>query len=601
MALAIALIAMIAGPARLPPIRSSGDDGGRRGVLKSPAVVIGGGWPKGLSMETTWTLLDLAGAVALLLWGTHMVGSGIQRAFGPDLRRFLGTALNGRLTAFAAGAGVTAILQSSTATGLMTAAFAATGAVALQPALAVMLGANVGSTLIVQAFSFDVAGIAPAFILLGVVLFRRSSATRTRDLGRVAIGLGLMLMALHNLVSLLTPFEDQPSFRMILGAITTQPVLDVLLAAGLTWAAHSSVAVVLLVLSFAAQGAIPPHAAFALVLGANLGTAINPLLEGAAGDDPVARRLPLGNLLARAVGCIVALALLDRIGPWLVTVSPDPVRAVANFHTGFNLVIAAVCLPLLGPYAKLLTRLLPNRVSADDPGRPRYLADDALESPAIALAAAAREALRMTDTLEAMLTGAATCLSLADRRRLAETRRLDQILDRLGGAVRSYLTRLDPEVLTDADHRRLNEILTYTTNLEAAGNVLDRDLMGHAAKRLKRGVPFPPDMRSGAEGLLHRLASSARAAAAVFMTEDARAAGALVAEKEAFRALEADATADHFARLRQRGDTGGDSADDWLDLVRDLKRVNSHLVAAAAYPVLAGQGALLTSRLRIDS
>ena len=194
---------------------------------------------------------------------------------------------------------MTAILQSSTATGLMVAGFAAGGAVALVPALAVMLGANVGTTLIVQALSFDVAEVAPALILLGVILFRRGTAARTRDLGRVSIGLGLMLMALHSLVTLVTPYEDVPSLRLVLGAITTEPVLDVLVAAGLTWAAHSSVAVVLLVMSFAAKGAVPPDAAFALVLGANLGTAINPVLEGVSGDDPVARRLPIGNLLNR--------------------------------------------------------------------------------------------------------------------------------------------------------------------------------------------------------------------------------------------------------------------------------------------------------------
>jgi phosphate:Na+ symporter len=550
-------------------------------------------------MDTTWTLLDLAGAVALLLWGTHMVQTGIQRAFGPDLRRFLGTALHNRLAAFAAGLGVTAILQSSTATGLMVAGFAAAGAVALRPALAVMLGANVGTTLIVQAFSFNVSGIAPVLILLGVVLFRRSTATRTRDLGRVGIGLGLMLMALHSLVTSLTPFEDQPSFRMILGAVTTQPVVDVLLAAGLTWMAHSSVAVVLLVLSLAAQGTVPPDAAFALVLGANLGTAINPVLEGGGGNDPEARRLPIGNLLTRIVGCVVGLALLDRIGAFMVRWEPDPVRAVADFHTGFNLVLAVVFLPALAPYAALLRRLLPARLAADDPSQPRYLDASAMESAPIAIASAAREALRMADTLEVMLAGVADTLGSTDRRRIAEVRRLDDVLDRLNSAIKAYLTALDPDALNDADHRRLTEIFVFATNLEAAGDVIDRDLMGLAAKRLKRGVVLSEAERADATHLLQRLTGTARAAAAVFMQQDARAARVLVAEKEAFRALEAEATAAYFAQMRQGG-VGLGASSLQLDLLRDLKRVNSHLVAAAAYPVLEGQGALLSTRLRED-
>ena len=223
-------------------------------------------------MSMTLTLIDLAGAIALLLWGVHMVQSGIQRAFGPQLRRFLGRTLHDRFSAFLAGLGVTAVLQSSTATGLMTASFAAGGLVDLVPALAVMLGANVGTTLIVQLLSFSIARVAPLFVLVGVVLFRRGAATRSRDLGRVAIGLGLMLFALQQLLALLTPYEDVPSLRLLLGAIATQPVIDVVIATALTWAAHSSVATVLLTISLAAQGVVPPQAAFALVLGANLGS-----------------------------------------------------------------------------------------------------------------------------------------------------------------------------------------------------------------------------------------------------------------------------------------------------------------------------------------
>ena len=543
-----------------------------------------------------WTLLDLAGAVALLLWGLHMVQTGIQRGFAANLRRWLGTALGNRLAAFAAGLGVTAILQSSTATGLMVAGFAAGGAVALVPALAVMLGANVGTTLIVQLLSFDVAEVAPALILLGVIMFRRGTAARSRDLGRVAIGLGLMLLSLHQLVSLISPYEDLPNLRTVLGAITTTPVLDVLLAAGLTWAAHSSVAVVLLVMSLASRGTVPPDAAFALVLGANLGTAINPVLEGVSGDDPVARRLPVGNLLTRVIGCIIALALLHRIGALMVQLEPDPARAVADFHTGFNLILAILFLPALNPYAFALRKLLPARIDVDDPSRPRYLDQTALESPPIAIAAAAREALRMADALEAMLTRAGETLAITDHRQIGEVRRLDDVLDHLNTAIKIYLSSLDPESLSEDDQRRLTQVLVFASNLEAAGDVVDRDVMGHIAKRLKRGRPLTPDDCTEGRQLLDRLSATVRAAAAVFMSEDARAARQLAAEKEAFRDLEAAATRAQFAGLRQGQKNPLD-----VDLVRELKRVNGHLVAAAAYPVLEGQGELLSSRIRLDS
>jgi phosphate:Na+ symporter len=548
-------------------------------------------------MDFSVTLVNLAGSVALLLWGVHMVQTGVQRALGARLRGLLGVALRNRFQAFLAGIGVTAILQSSTATGLMVTGFAAGGLVDLVPALAVMLGANVGTTLIVQVLSFKVAEVAPALILIGVLMFRRTSAA-PRDFGRVLIGLGLVLMALSQFVGLLDPYEDVPSLRMLLGAVSTQPVLDVILAAGLTWAAHSSVAVVLLTMSFAAKGVVPPHAAFALVLGANLGTAINPVLEGGAGDDPAARRLPIGNLINRALGVAVGLALLPVLGPWMVTVDPDNTRVIADFHTGFNLVLALVFFPLLTPYAAMLRRLLPTRMDLADPSRPLYLDVAAIEVPMVALGAAAREALRMADALESMLQGLRDALQRPDRRQLSELKRLDDVLDTLNTAIKSYMTALPSEAMTEADHRRVVEILSFSMNLEHAGDVVDKGLLGMVAKQVKRGLVLSAAETEPLLGLIDRLMGNLRAAAALLVTGDDRAARLLVEEKEVFRGLEAEATTAHFERLRA-GKVGSiETSALHLDALRDLKRVNAHLVAAAAYPVLEGKGELLPSRLR---
>jgi phosphate:Na+ symporter len=543
--------------------------------------------------------MDLAGAVALLIWGVHMVQTGITRAYGPQLRRMLGYALGNRFKAFLAGLGVTSILQSSTATGLMTTAFAAGGLVDLVPALAVMLGANVGTTLIVQVLSFDVSRVSFLFILLGVFMFRRSGVTRTRDLGRVGIGLGLMLIALQHLLAMITPYEDVPSLRMLLGAVTTEPLIDIVIAAGLTWAAHSSVAVVLLIMAFAAQGVVPPHAAFALVLGANLGTAINPLLESGVGGDPAAKRLPIGNLINRIVGCTLALALLNWIGPALITLEPNTTRAVADFHTGFNIILALLFFPLLKPFARFLVRLLPTRVDAADPSQPVYLDGAARETPSIALAGAAREALRMVDVFEAMLRGALDSLNGGDRKRVTETARMDNVLDRLDTAIKEYLTSLDIDALDDADHQRLSEILAFTTNLEHAGDIVEKSLMSLAAKRIKRGVSFSEISRQEIREMMDRLIGNARAAAAVFMTEDPRAARQLLGEKEVFREIETRTTEEYFGRARTNRAETIEMGKLLLDIVRDLKRVNAHL-AAAAYPVLEGRGELLSSRLKQD-
>ena len=548
-------------------------------------------------MDFSVTLLNLAGAVALLLWGVHMVQTGVQRAFGARLRSFLSNALRNRFKAFLAGMGVTAILQSSTATGLMITGFAAGGLVELVPALAVMLGANVGTTLIVQVLSFDVAEIAPALILIGLLMFRRASAG-PRDFGRVLIGLGLMLMALHNFIALLAPYEDVPSLRLLLGAISTQPLLDVILAAGLTWAAHSSVAVVLVIMSFAAQGTVPPQAAFALVLGANLGTAINPILEGVTGNDQAAKRLPIGNFVNRLIGVVCAIAVLPYISPWIVTVDPNNARAVADFHTAFNVVLALIFFPLLTPYANLLKRWLPSRINQSDPSRPIYLDPAARETPVLAIGAAAREALRMADVLESMLVGLRESFDNANRKQIGETKRLDDVLDKLNTAIKVYVTSLDSEALGEADVRRAREILGFATNIEQAGDIVDKNLLGIVSKAAKRGVTFSKSGQAELLSMIDRLIMNIRTAASLFMTGDERAARLLAAEKEAFRAMETASTDAHFDRLRSKRIDTTETSSLHLDALRDLKSINKHIVAAAAYPVLESKGELLSTRLR---
>ncbi len=548
-------------------------------------------------MDASMTLVEIAGAIALLLWGTHMVQTGVQRAFGSALRTFLGSTLRRRFTAFLAGIGVTALLQSSTATGLMLTGFAAGGLVDLAPALAVMLGANVGTTLIVQVFAFDVALASPALILIGVLMFRRDSSTRAHDLGRVLIGLGLMLLALTQLLTVTTSYEDTPSLRLLLGAVATTPILDVVLAAGLTWAAHSSVAVVLAVISLAARDVVPPHAAFALVLGANLGTAINPLLEGVSTSDPSARRVPAGNLLTRAVGVIIALPLLGFIGPWLIGIEPSPARAVADFHTLFNLALAALFLPFLTPYAALLRRWLPAKADPADPSRPLYLDPAARETPIVAIGAAQREALRLVDVLAEMLAGARDIIGADDRKLLAETKRRDDVLDSLNTAIKAYLTSMDPEELAEDEQRRLMQILAFSMNLEQAGDVVDRNLLPHLAKRLKRGVAFSVQERAELAAMMERLLANLGAAGALFLTGDIRAARQLANEKVAFRRAEAEGTTAHLARLRHGHLASAQASALHLDVLRDLKQINSHIVAAAAYPVLEGDGELRATRL----
>jgi phosphate:Na+ symporter len=530
-------------------------------------------------MDLPLILIDLAGSVALLLWGVHMVQTGVQRAFGARLRGFLATALRHRISAFLAGIGVTALLQSSTATGLMVTGFTAGGLVELVPALAVMLGANVGTTLIVQVLSFDVAALAPAFILAGVVIFRRAQAGM-RDFGRVLIGLGLLLLALSQFVGLLRPYASSPDVHAALALISSQGLVDVILAALLTWAAHSSVAVVLLIMSFASHGDISPYAAFALVLGANLGTAINPVIEGATGHDRAAKRLPVGNLLNRLAGVVVALAVLGPLAPLVSRFGGTPSHAVANFHTAFNLVIGLIFFPLLSPYGRLLQALLPTRIDKADPAIPLYLVPSAASAPVVALGAASRESLRLVDLLLAMLQGLRDAMQKGDRRRITATKRHNAVLKRLEAAISFYLTTLETDSLNAADFRRIREILAFCVAISQAADVVHRGLLGIALRKLKRGLSFPVAGQTALIAMIDTLIAGSRAAAAVFISEQRRGMEILTGEQVVLDDLEAAATAAHFGYLRDGNNDVVEASAMLLEAMRGLKQVHAYLIAA---------------------
>ena len=542
-------------------------------------------------------LLDLAGGIALLLWGLHMVQSGILRAFGSDLRRLLGLALKNRFTSFFAGLGVTALLQSSTATGLMATAFVKDGLIGLVPALAIMLGANVGTTLIVQALSFDVSWVAPVLLISGVLAFKRSSQTIVRDLGRVAIGLGLMLLSLHILLDTLAPAENAPNVRILLKAATGLPVLNLLFGAALAWAAHSSVAIVLLIMSLAFSNFISPEAALALVLGANLGSAINPLMEGGGFSNAKAMRLPLGNLINRLAGCAIVLPFLPRIAGWMAALDANPVRMVADFHTLLNVALAALFIPALPAFARLLEWLLPEPAGRADPSAPVYLDHAALSTPSLALVCAARETLHMGDLIETMLRKTMDAFTTDDRKLVSEIERMDNDVDRLHEAIKLYVTRITRESLEDRDSHRAMEIIACAINLEHIGDIIDKNLMELAAKKIKNRLSFSEQGAAELSEFHRRVLDNLKLAFGVFLSGDVKVARQLVEEKTVIRDMERAAAENHFSRLREGITASVETSSLHLDVLRDLKRVFSH-ICSIAYPVLEATGDLQPSRLK---
>ncbi len=545
-------------------------------------------------------LLDLMGGVALLLWGLHMVYSGLIRAFGAELRRFLRLGLSNRAKAFLAGLGVTALLQSSTATALIVTSFSAEGMVGLVAALAMMLGANVGTTLVVQVLSFDVSAAAPVLLVLGVWAFKRGGRTMTRDLGRVAVGLGLMLLALHALLTSLTPAENAPLARAILIAATNNLLLCVLIGAALSWAAHSSVAVVLLTISLAYSNFVSPAGSLALILGANLGSAINPVLEGGSRGNPATYRVPVGNLVTRILGCALVLPFLGSIAEEMLRIDHNPLRMGADFHTAFNLALAVLFLGPLNAFARILERVLPERKTLADPGLPVYLDESAIDTPALALASAARECLRMGEMVESMLQQTMTALMGDDRNLVSEISRQDNAIDRLHEAIKLYVIKVTRGSLEEKEGRRAMEIIAFTINMEHIGDIIDKNLMELGAKKIKRGLRFSEQGAAELNAMHARVLDDMRLAFGIFLSGDVKVARQLLDGKTRFREAEIAASESHLARLREGRPESIETSALHIDILRDLKRIHSH-ICATAYPVLEATGELLSSRLRVAS
>jgi phosphate:Na+ symporter len=406
----------------------------------------------------------------------------------------------------------------------------------------------------------------------------------------------MILLSLHLLLDTLAPAEHAPVMRTLLTAVTGEPLLCVLIAAALTWAAHSSVTIVLLVMSLSYSGFITPVAALALVVGANLGSAINPLLEGGQRNNPASRRVPVGNLINRLLGCVLVLPFLNPIADAFLRIEPHPSRMAADFHTAFSLVLALIFILPLDGLAAMLIRFLPEQKKSSDPAAPLYLDESALSTPSVALACAARETLHMGDIVEAMLRQTMVALATDDRKLVSEISRMDNAVDKLDEAVKLYVTRLTRESLSDEEGHRAMEIISFSINLEHVGDIIDKNLMELAAKKIKRKLVLSTEGATELAAFHQEVLDNLKFAFSVFMSGDVKTARHLIAEKTQLRIIELAATESHLARLREGRVESIESSSLHLDILRDLKRIHSHL-CSVAYPVLERAGELRPNRL----
>ena len=538
------------------------------------------------------TLLNLLSAVTLLIWGTHIVRTGILRVYGSNLRHVISQNMARRPLAFVAGILVTAMVQSSNATAMLVTSFVGQGLMALTPALATMLGADVGTALMARVLTFDLSWLSPLLIFLGVIFFLSRKQTRAGQLGRVGIGLGLIVLALQLIVEAAAPITQAQGVKVIFASLTGDILLDALIGALFAMISYSSLAAVLLTATLAGAGVISLPVAIGLVIGANIGSGVLAFL-GTSMQNAAGRQVALGSLLYKLIGLLLVIPVLDPLVHWMDSLDFSPQEMVIGFHLLYNTGRCLLLLPTVGAMARLCAWLLPERPDANGLARPRHLDPAALATPSLALANAVRETLRMGDLIDSQL-GAMLDVLRGKQNAVSQTvRQLADDVEALCSAIKLYLAQMPREDLSEQDSRRWAEIIELAINLKLASDLIERMLRKVQQQKTAQRRSFSEVGLEELAGLHSQLIDNLRLGLSVFLSADPQSARQLLREKRRFRAQERRLAHAHVSRLQRKVVQSLETSSLHLELIADMKRLNS-LFCSSAYVVLesAETGAL---------
>ena len=545
--------------------------------------------------------MEVLGAVALLLWAVRMVKTGIQRAWGAQLKQVLHGANRSRASAAFIGLCLALVLQSATATSLLSLSLASAGALSTASALAVFLGAEVGSTLVVQLFSHDLSSLTPALLLLGVALFLGSEERKVRQVGRIVVGLGLLLLSLGMIVSTSTVLRDSAALPMIFHALANEAVLSFIFAALVTWMFHSTVAALLLTIALANSGVVDLSLGYLLVLGANTGGGLI-VYALSRHEAPEIAVVPRANLLIRLVGSLMFLPWVDEIQRLFVSIGvTEPTTQLAWFYTLVGVTVSLVTLPLIPHIIALFNRLSPVSKEIVSPSLldPRAVLDRVDSSDAeTVLNHATREILQLAERVEAMLTCVPEMFEAGSRQEVPDLEELENDVDERSRALKECLVAIDPNSLTEAGNRRCLALLAFCITLEQAADMTEQSLRLQALKRIKRDLAFSDEGWTELQAMHKHLLSNMHLALHVIMAQDLRSAQQLLLAHGKFRALEDQNLATHLFRLRSGTKATSESSELHLDVMRVLTQINT-LMTSVAQPML--QNATTERRYAVTS
>ncbi len=540
--------------------------------------------------------INLAGAVALLLWATRMVRTGIERAYGNLLKELLRLAISNRFSAALGGFFFAIVLQSATAVALIVSSFVAGGYVASGIGVATLLGADVGSAFVVRVLRYDLSLLIPVLLLMGTIAFRASEERNWRQAGRILFGLGLLLLSLRLIGEASDPLRSSEILPLVFNYLSRDWITAFLLSALLAWAFHSSVATILLFASLADRHLLPAALIIPLVLGANFGAAvIGAILTKNA--EPAARVAPLGNVVIRGFGTVVALALQFAVGLDPLIFAALPGDAVVMIHLAINAAVLVFGLPFSGLVARMLEGLLaPDKPEAVGPGRISVLNPADLAHPRQAISNATREVLTVCEKSEVMLNWIFDLYENWDPKKMQRIADLDDEIDAIHRDIKFYLARISETALDEASAAQCQALLGTTIKIEQAADIISQNMLNRARKKHERNTTFSPEGWAELTAMHHEVVKNARLAFNLLVNRDVEHARQLVARKEAVRNLVRVSEEQHLQRLRNGNAASFESSSLHIDTMRDLKEINS-LFASIGYPLLEDEGMLRRSRL----
>ncbi len=530
------------------------------------------------------TLLALFGGLALLLYGMQLTGEGLQRAAGGHLRHLLTSMTRNRLAAVGSGAVVTALIQSSSATTLMLIGFVSAGLVSFRQSLGVILGADIGTTFTVQLLAFNIQELALLLVGAGFAMSFFARRGMAKNIGQAILGFGFLFLGMRVMTEGIAPLASHDLTRQVLLAFAASPVLGILAGAFLSATMASSAATIGLTLSLAGQGLLELSGAIPVVLGANIGTCAAALAASLRTSSD-ARRVAAAHIAFKVLGVALVFPFVHPLTGLVAQTAQEPARQIANAHTLFNVAISALFLPFATVAARAIIALVPEEERADNPFKTRYLDDRYLDQPSLAIGQAMREALRMGDVAQAMLRDAMTVLRTDNQELLEDVERRDDQLDYLERQIKIFLSRLGRETMSSDLAQKEIALITFIGNLENIGDIIDKNLMELARKKLYQGRKFS---EAGEAELIefHAIVSkNLERAIASFAANDRSLAQEVLDQRPIVRQREREMRESHLTRLRRGLAESLETSEIHLDVLTNLKRISSH-ITALVFPIL---------------